>query len=60
MLKEDPFDPQTHYELGRLYHDMKETKKAKEHMKIAVDIWKDSDPEYAIANKAKDIYQVWK
>ena len=28
-------------------------------MKIAVDIWKDADPEYAISNKAKDIYQDW-
>ena len=29
-------------------------------MKIAVDIWKDADPEYAIANKAKDFYKDWK
>ncbi len=29
-------------------------------MKIAVDIWKDADLEYAIAHKAKDIYQDWK
>ena len=42
------------------HHDMENTKKAKEHMKIAVDIWKDADPEYAIAKKAKDIYQDWK
>ena len=60
VLKEDPFHPQTHYELGRLYHDMKNTKKAKGHMKIAVEIWKDADSEYDISNQAKDIYKDWK
>ena len=38
----------------------KKTKKAEDHMKISIDIWKDADSEYGKSNKAKEIYKAWK
>jgi len=49
-----PFHPKTHYELSLLYTDLEKKKEAKKHMEICVDIWKDADPEYSLAIKAKE------
>mgnify|MGYP002021074310 CR=1 FL=1 len=59
MLKLDPYHPKTHYELALSYNEMKNNDKAIEHMKIALDIWKDADKEYIIATKAKNTFQKW-
>ena len=39
---------------------MEKTKKAKDNMKNAIEIWKVTDSEYVKSNKAKDIYKDWK
>ena len=59
MLKLDPYYPQTHYELALSYKEMENHEKAKEHMKIAVDIWKDADEEFNIAQDAQNKLKKW-
>ncbi len=53
-LKDSPYDPENNYELALLYLDKRDTKKAIEYLKVANDIWKDADPEYKPAQKAKE------
>jgi tetratricopeptide (TPR) repeat protein len=43
-LKTNPFSPELHYELSLVYIDTKDNKKAIEHLKIALDVWKNADP----------------
>ena len=38
---------------------MKNNDKALEHMQIAVDIWKDADKEYSMAQDAKSKLEEW-
>ena len=59
MLKLDPYHPKTHYELALSYNDMKNNDKATEHMQTAVDIWKDADKEYSMAQDAKSKLEDW-
>jgi len=53
-LKDSPFDPKNNYEIALLYLDKKDTQKALDYLKVANDIWKDADPEYKPAQKAKE------
>ncbi|MCK4407486.1 MAG: tetratricopeptide repeat protein, partial [Bacteroidales bacterium] len=53
-LKDSPYNPENNYELALLYLDMGDTQKAMEYLKVANDIWKDADPEYKPAQKAKE------
>ncbi len=59
MLKLDPYHPKTHYELALSYNDMENSDKAFEHMQIAIDIWKDADKDYSIAQDAKKKLEKW-
>ena len=59
MLKLDPYHPKTHYELARSYNEMKNNDKALEHIQIAVDIWKNADTKYSIAQEARNKFQEW-
>ena len=59
MLKLDPYHPKTHYELALSYNEMKKKDKALEHIQIAVDIWKDADELFNIAQDAKDKLKEW-
>ena len=59
MLKLDPYHPKTHYELARSYNEMKNNDKALEHIQIAVDIWKNADTKYSIAQEAKNKLEEW-
>ncbi len=52
-LKSSPYSPKSNYELALLYLDMGNKEKAAEHLKIAVEIWKDADPGYNPAQSAK-------
>ncbi|MCP5053869.1 MAG: tetratricopeptide repeat protein, partial [bacterium] len=54
VLKTYPFSPSTHYELGLLYLDRGNKTKALEHFKVAADVWKDADPDFTPAKKAKE------
>jgi len=53
-LKTSPFDPKSNYELALVYLDMGDKDKAVKHLKIAVKVWKDADPDYKPAQRAKE------
>jgi tetratricopeptide (TPR) repeat protein/predicted Ser/Thr protein kinase len=53
-LKVYPFDPETHYELALVYSDQGNKTKALEHLKTALDVWKEADPEYKPARLARE------
>ena len=59
MLKLDPYHPKTHYELALSYNAMKNNDKALEHIQVAVDIWKDADESFSIAQDAKNKFKEW-
>ena len=59
MLKLHPYHPKTHYELALSYNEMKNSDKALEHLQIAIDIWKDADKDYSIAQDAKKKLEKW-
>ena len=59
MLKLDPYHPKTHYELALSYNEMKNNDKAIEHMQRAVDIWKDADKDFSIADDARSQLKEW-
>lgn len=54
VLKKNPFDPRSHYQLALLYMDAGNKEKAAEHLNIAVNVWKDADPGYKPALAAKE------
>jgi class 3 adenylate cyclase/tetratricopeptide (TPR) repeat protein len=56
-LKSRPFSPLNNYEAALIYFDMQDNDKGLEHLKIAVDIWKDADPDYERASLAKQKYE---
>ena len=53
-LKDSPFNPKNNYEIALLYLDLGITEKAIEYLEKANDIWKDADPVYKPAQKAKE------
>ncbi|MCD4696223.1 MAG: hypothetical protein K8S16_08260, partial [Bacteroidales bacterium] len=53
-LKDSPYNPINNYEAAMLYIDKGDKQKALEYLKVANDIWKDADPEYKPAQKAKE------
>ncbi|MCK4311252.1 MAG: tetratricopeptide repeat protein, partial [Candidatus Cloacimonetes bacterium] len=59
-LKILQFNPETHYEIALLYEDMGKKEKALEHLKITLNIWKDADPEYIPAQKAREKLKEWR
>jgi serine/threonine protein kinase/tetratricopeptide (TPR) repeat protein len=52
-LKVNPSDPELHYELALVHIDRKETKQALEHLKIALDVWKNADPGIPMVEDAR-------
>jgi len=59
-LKVLPFYPEAHYEIALVYADMGDKEKALEHLRIALEIWKDADPVFELAQKAKEKFEEWK
>ena len=53
-------NPWSNYGLALLYHDWGKKEKALEHLNITLDVWKDADPEYIPAQKAREKLQEWK
>ena len=59
FLKLDPYDPRIHYELALSYNEMKNSAKTLEHIQVAVDIWKDADESFSLAQNAKSKLEEW-
>jgi len=52
-LKVDPFDPKANYELALVYLDQGEKEKAITYLKVALDVWKNADPNFKPAQQAR-------
>lgn len=52
-LKQEPYHPNTNFELALLYLDMNNKEKALNHLKVAVDVWQDADEGYKPALQAR-------
>ncbi|MFQ5729340.1 MAG: tetratricopeptide repeat protein, partial [Waddliaceae bacterium] len=46
--------PKAHYELALVYHEIGKHEKSLEHLKTALKVWEDADPQYRPAKKAKE------
>ncbi|NQV18185.1 MAG: tetratricopeptide repeat protein [Armatimonadetes bacterium] len=55
IIKRTPFDPDYNFELALLYSDMGKKEKALKHLNITLDVWKEADPEYIPAQKAREL-----
>ncbi|PCH69108.1 MAG: hypothetical protein COC01_02130 [Bacteroidetes bacterium] len=58
-LKILPFEPEAHYEIALVYSDLGNKQKALEHLKTALDIWKDADQIYKPAQQARTKLEEW-
>jgi tetratricopeptide (TPR) repeat protein len=58
-LKIYPFGPDTNYEMALVYYDMSKKTKALEHLKRALLVWEEADPEYKPAKKARETLAEW-
>jgi len=54
-IKQNPFNPKTNYEAAMLYLKTGDRTRAKEYLDKALEIWKDADPIYEPAQKARDM-----
>ena len=50
-----PYDPQSHYELARVYVDAGEADLARQHLRIALDVWSQADPDFKAAREAREL-----
>jgi tetratricopeptide (TPR) repeat protein len=55
-LRYRPFDPLNNYEAGCLYLDMGDEAEAQSFLTRAVEIWEDADPDYDMANAARELH----
>jgi len=53
-LKHFPYNPKVNFEAYLIYREAGDDKQALEYLKLSNEIWKDADPIYKPANKAKD------
>ena len=58
-LKLAPFDPALHYEMALIHWNMDKKEKALEHLRIALDVWKEADPEFKRAQEAREKLAEW-
>jgi len=56
-LKQGPFNPKTNVELALLYLDMDNKEKALNHLKVAVDVWREADEGYKPALQARKLLE---
>lgn len=54
-LKYKPFNPYANFEVAQYYFDIKNISEGQKYLKIALDIWKDADLDFAPAIKAKEL-----
>lgn len=52
-LKVTPYNPKTHYEIALLYVDMSDHDRALNHLRIALEVWRDADPNFELAQAAR-------
>ena len=58
-LKSEPYDPESLYEIALVYWDMGEKEKALKHVKRALYVWEEADPDFKPAKKAREKLAEW-
>lgn len=53
-LKNNPYEPSMHFQLGLSYRDIGKNELARQSLETALDIWKEADPEFKPAIKARE------
>jgi tetratricopeptide (TPR) repeat protein len=53
LLELRPYDPRLRHELALVYADRGQQEKALEHLRVALDIWRDAEPVYEPAREAR-------
>ena len=59
-LATHPMDPVAHYELALVYAESGDMSKALEHLRIALEVWQDADPDYKPALEARKKLEEWR
>jgi len=54
-----PFEPLSHYEIALVYWGMGKKEEALEHLKKALYVWEDADPEFKPAKRAREKLAEW-
>jgi len=55
-LAQSPFYPTGHLEIAKLYMDEGDEEKASEHLKTALEVWKDADADYKYSEEARELF----
>ena len=59
ILKKEPYDPESLYEIALVYRDMNHKERAFEHLAKALTVWENADPNYRPAQKAGETLTEW-
>jgi tetratricopeptide (TPR) repeat protein len=54
VLKVSPSDPQAHYELALVYDDDGDSERTVEHLRAALEVWAEAEPQYEPARRAQE------
>ncbi len=60
VLATEPFHPQAHYELARIYYEMGRKDEAVNHLNKALYVWENADPPYKPAQEARALAAEWR
>ena len=54
-----PYHPKANYEMALVYFELGQKEKALEHIKRAINVWENPDPEFKPAKQARDKLEEW-
>jgi len=57
VLDRSPFNAEYNYEMAAIYADMGNKEKALEYLNVSLNIWKNADANYKLAQQARDLFQ---
>jgi tetratricopeptide (TPR) repeat protein len=55
LFELEPFSPEGHLEAARIYHAQGQTQEAIDHLKKALHVWENADPEHPRAKRAREL-----
>jgi tetratricopeptide (TPR) repeat protein len=55
LFELEPFSPEGHLEAARIYQAQGQTDKAIKHLKIALEVWENADPDHPRAKQAREL-----
>ena len=57
VLDRSPFNAKYNYEMAAIHAEMGNNEKALEYLAVALEVWKNADANYKLAQQAKDLFQ---